>query len=185
MQSDTSMLYKLMLLYILNRVSFPLTNAQLTGFMLEKEYTNYFNLQRVISELLDDEYIAGTTIRNSTLYKITSGGKEILHLFYNMISSGIKEDIDGYLTDNKYELQSEVSFPADFYQVKKGEYAAHLAVKEMGTAIIDLTLTVPTEEEASQLCSNWRIKSSEAYSYLMSILLEQNVADNDKSQSDN
>jgi len=31
MQSDTFMLYKLMILYILSRVNFPLTNAQLTN----------------------------------------------------------------------------------------------------------------------------------------------------------
>ena len=52
MQSDTFMLYKLMILYILSRVDFPLTNAQLTAFILEKEYTNYFNIQRAISNLL-------------------------------------------------------------------------------------------------------------------------------------
>jgi DNA-binding PadR family transcriptional regulator len=174
MQSDTSMLYKLMLLYMLSRVNFPLTNAQLTDFMLEKEYTNYFNLQRIISELLDDEYIQGTTIRNSTLYKISDSGRETLRLFQNNISSGIKEDIDAYLKDNKYELHNEVSSPAYYYQLKNDEFAAHLSVKEMDTTLIDLTLTVPTEEEASRLCSNWRAKSSEVYSYLMSVLLDQN-----------
>lgn len=175
MQSDTTMLYKLMLLYMLNRVNFPLTNAQLTDFMLDKEYTNYFNLQRIISELLDDEYIQGTTIRNSTLYKITESGRETLRMFQNNISSGIKEDIDKYLKDNKYEMHNEVSSPSYYYQVKNDEYAAHLSVKEMDTTLIDLTLTVPTEEEASRLCGNWRAKSSQVYSYLMSTLLEQDI----------
>lgn len=172
MQSDTFMLYKLMILYILSRVSFPLTNAQLTAFILEKEYTNYFNIQRALSELIDDAFISTKTIRNSTLYRITDSGTETLLFFDNMISSGIKEDIDTYLIQNKYELQEEVSTPADFYQVKKGEYAAHLCVIERNTPIIDLTLIVPTEEEAARLCNNWREKSSDVYSYLMSSLLE-------------
>lgn len=172
MQSDTFMLYKLMILYILSRVNFPLTNAQLTAFILEKEYTNYFNIQRALSELIDDSYINMRTIRNSTLYKITESGSETLRLFDNMISSGIKEDIDQYLQQNKYELQEEVSTTAQFYQVKKGEYAAHLSVTERDTTIIDLTLTVTTEEEATRLCNNWREKSSDIYSYLLSSLLE-------------
>src|SRR5690554_7891202 len=113
MQSDTFMLYKLMILYILSRVDFPLTNAQLTAFILEKEYTNYFNIQRAISELLDDEYIAVKTIRNSSLYLITDSGNETLLFFDNLISSGIKEDIENYLTQNKYELKEEISSPAD------------------------------------------------------------------------
>ncbi len=172
MQSDTFMLYKLMILYILSRVNFPLTNAQLTAFILEKEYTNYFNIQRALSELIDDAFISTKTIRNSTLYRITDTGTETLLFFDNMISSGIKEDIDAYLLQNKYELQEEVSTPADFYQVKKGEFAAHLSVIERDTPIIELTLIVPTEEEASRLCNNWKEKSSDVYSYLMSSLLE-------------
>lgn len=172
MQSDTFMLYKLMILYILSRVNFPLTNAQLTSFILEKEYTNYFNIQRAISELMDDSFISVKTIRNSTLYRITDSGLETLLFFDNMISSGIKEDIEAYLKENKYELQAEVSTIADFYQVKKGEFDTHLCVMERETPIIDLHLTVTTEEEARKICNNWREKSSDIYSYLMSSLLE-------------
>lgn len=172
MQSDTFMLYKLMILYILSRVSFPLANAQLTAFILEKEYTNYFNIQRAISELIDDALISTKAIRNSTLYNITESGSQTLLFFDNMISAGIKEDIEAYLSQNKYELQEEVSTRAEFYQVKKGEFAAHLCVIERDTPIIDLSLTVTSEEEASSLCNNWREKSSDIYSYLMSVLLE-------------
>lgn len=172
MQSDTFMLYKLMILYILSRVSFPLTNGQLTAFILEKEYTNYFNIQRAISELLDDTFISSQTIRNSSLYRITESGLETLLFFDNMISSGIKEDIEAYLTQNKYELQEEVSTSAEFYQMKKGEYAAHLSVIERDTSIIDVSLVVTTEDEASRICNNWKDKSSDVYSYLMSTLLE-------------
>ncbi len=171
MQSDTFMLYKLMILYILSRVNFPLNNAQLTTFILEKEYTNYFNLQRVISELIDDAYITTKTIRNSTLYRITDSGNETLLLFDNMISTGIKEDIEAYLLENKYELQAEVSTQAEYYQVKKGEFAAHLSVIERDAPIIDLTLLVTTQEEAKSLCNNWREKSSDVYAHLMSMLL--------------
>lgn len=172
MQSDTFMLYKLMILYILSRVNFPLTNAQLTAFILEKEYTNYFNLQQVISDLIDDAFISIKTIRNSSLYRITDNGRETLQLFDNMISSGIKDDIESYLKENKYELQEEVSSPADFYQIKKGEFSTHLCVIERDTPIIDLTLVVTTEEEAARICNNWKEKSSDVYTYLMSTLLD-------------
>ncbi|MDD4111910.1 MAG: DUF4364 family protein [Herbinix sp.] len=171
MTSDTFMLYKLMILYILSRVDFPLSNAQLTAFILEKEYTNYFNIQRAISELLDDEYITVKAIRNSSLYLITETGNETLLFFDNMISSGIKEDIEEYLAQNKYDLKEEVSTPADYTQIKKGDFSVRLSVIERDTRIIDLTLSVPTEEEAVLLCNKWSEKSSDIYTYLMSALL--------------
>lgn len=171
MGTDTFMLYKLMILYILSRVDFPLSNAQLTAFILEKEYTNYFNIQRAIAELLDDEYIAAKTIRNSSLYMITDSGKETLLFFDNLVSPGIKEDIDQYLIENKYKLKEEVSSPSDYRQIKKGEFSVRLSVIERDTHIIDLTLSVPTEEEAVTMCNNWNAKSSDIYTYLMSSLL--------------
>lgn len=169
--ADTFMLYKLMILYILSRVDFPLSNAQLTAFILEKEYTNYFNIQRAISELQDDEYIAAKTIRNSSLYLITESGNETLQFFDNLISPGIKEDIEDYLTLNKYELREEVSTPADYTQIKKGDFSVRLSVIERDTHIIDLNLSVPTEEEAVLICNKWSEKSSDVYAYLMSALL--------------
>lgn len=171
MTSDTFMLYKLMILYILSRVDFPLSNAQLTAFILEKEYTNYFNIQRTISELLDDEFIELKTVRNSSLYRITDSGMESLLFFDNKISPAIKDDIDQYLTQNKYELHEEVSSPADYTQVKKGEFTVRLSVIERGSRIIDLNLSVTTEEEAISMCNNWKEKNSDVYAYLMGLLL--------------
>jgi DNA-binding PadR family transcriptional regulator len=172
MNSDTFMLYKLMILYMLSRVNFPLANASLTEFMLENDYTNYFTVQQVLSDLIDDDFIRMKVIRNSTLYQITENGRQTLYLFDNMISAGIKDDIITYLQKNNYELLKEVSTSADFYRIKKGEFAAHLRVIERDTPIIDLALTVTAEKEAITICNNWKKKSSDVYSYLMYSLLE-------------
>ena len=51
MLSDPITLYKLMILYMLGHVNFPLTNAQLTDFFLGNEYTSYFTLQQALNEL--------------------------------------------------------------------------------------------------------------------------------------
>ena len=53
MLQDPLTLYKLIVLYMLNRVTFPLTTAQISDFILDKEYTNFLTLQQVISELTD------------------------------------------------------------------------------------------------------------------------------------
>ena len=50
-------LYKLIILYMLQNVNFPLSNTQISDFILEKEYTNYFHLQEALSELQDTKLI--------------------------------------------------------------------------------------------------------------------------------
>ena len=46
MLAEPMTLYKLMNLYMLHQVNFPLTNAQLSNFFLDREYTTYFTPSR-------------------------------------------------------------------------------------------------------------------------------------------
>ena len=59
----------------------------------------------------------------------------------------IREEADNYLKENKYELRNEYSTRSDYYQ--NGEdYLVRCEVLEQGAHLIDLSLTVPTEEAA-------------------------------------
>ena len=44
--TSTFKLYKLIILYMLNKVDFPLTNSQISEFILDEGYTTYFKLSR-------------------------------------------------------------------------------------------------------------------------------------------
>ena len=107
-------LYKLMTLYMLNKVNFPLTNAQISGFFLDKDYTSYFVLQQVISELIESKLISSETVRNTSYYRITDDGIETIELFTAKIPVAIIDDIDIFLLDNKYELRNEVGTLSDY-----------------------------------------------------------------------
>ena len=79
-------LYKLIILYMLDRVDFPLSNSQISDFMLNKEYTTYFKLQQALSELTDAGFIREEPIRNRTLYNLTEDGASTIDLFRKNIS---------------------------------------------------------------------------------------------------
>lgn len=172
MQPEALMLYKLIILYILDKVDFPLTNVQLTNFILEKEYTNYFNIQQVLSELLEDKFISCNVIRNSSYYEITSMGGETLSFFNDTISSAIKDDIDNFLKENKYSLREENSTQAEYFEARKNEYITCLKVLERDSTIIEIKLSVPSEAEAGLICDNWKKRSSEVYARIFSTLTD-------------
>ena len=170
MQPEILMLYKLIILYILDRVDFPMTNAQLTKFVTEKEYTNYFNIQQVLSELVDDNFISAESTLSQTLYRITSEGRETLSFFYKKISKDIRDDIDIYLAEEKYALREEVSSLADYYETN-GEYVAELKILERDSSIIELKLSVPNETSAVTICDKWKQKNADIYAYVLNTLL--------------
>lgn len=165
--SDPLTLYKLIVLYMLDRVSFPLTAAQISDFILTKEYTNFLTLQQVIRELTDTGLVDARTIRNRTQLLLTKDGKQTLDFFFQQISTSIRQEIDEYLKENEMELRNEVSILADYYKSTSGEYEAHLKAKEGNVTLVDLIISVPVEETAAAICDNWQKKNQEIYQYLV------------------
>ena len=169
--AEAQTLYKLIVLSMLDRVDFPLTNAQISDFILTKEYTNYFTLQQVLAELVETDLAEENTVRNSTYYQMTEKGKETLSYFGHMVSAAIHEDMDKYFKDNAIALRDEMSVKADYYENNHEEYSVRLRVMEKDSALIDLTLSVPTEGQANSICDNWKKKNQKLYAYLMQELL--------------
>lgn len=167
MLQDPLTLYKLIVLYMLNRVTFPMTTAQVSDFVLEREYTNFLTLQQVINELTDAGMISSETIRNRTHLSITDEGRETLNYFQNRISDAIKQEINTYFRENEFTLRNEVSVLGDYYKSTSGEYEAHLVAKDRGINLVDITMSVPTEEVAAAICDNWQKKNQEIYKYLI------------------
>jgi DNA-binding PadR family transcriptional regulator len=166
MTNDGLILYKLMILYMLDRVDFPLTGSQISQFILDKGYTNYFNLQIAQNELIETDFIKPTTERNHTLFAITEQGKEAIELFEFKISDAIKMDILDYLREQKIELRNESAISSDYYP-SNNEYVAQCSIKERNQTLLDIKITVPTQEQAIHICDSWQNKSEEIYQYLI------------------
>ena len=152
---------------MLNRVSFPITPAQISEFILEKEYTNFLTLQQVISELADANMLHTQNTNNRTLLTITEEGRETLTFFENRISDTIKEEILEFFRSKEFELLDEVSIQSNYYKSTSGDYEAHLLAKERGINLIELKLSVPDKETATAICDNWQEKNQEIYQYLI------------------
>ena len=172
MISEPYTLYKLMILYMLNEVNFPLTNCQLTGFFLDNEYTTCFTIQKVISELIDSKLIYDRHVGNTTRYEISSDGAETLGFFGKDISQAVKADMDEFLKKNKFRLRSEVGTTADYYRADDRNYIVHCEVREGKSLLIGVDISVPDEKEAIDIAGNWKEKSQEIYSYIMRHLLD-------------
>ncbi|MFR8548121.1 MAG: DUF4364 family protein [Lachnospiraceae bacterium] len=164
-------LYKLIVLYMLEKVDFPLTNSQISEFILDREYTTYFTLQSVLSELSESGMIHQETIRNTSYYSLNTAGEEALRYFQNRISKSIRDEIDQYIAENKMELRDEVSVISDYYKNTADEYSVHCIVKEKYSNPIDLTITVPDETQAKIVCRNWKRNCQRIYEYVMKELL--------------
>ena len=163
-------LYKLIVLYMLDKVAFPLTQSQISEFVLDKGYTNYLTLQQVISELIETNLIAAHTTLNRTQLCITKEGKDSLGYFEGRISDAIKKEILEYFKEKSLELRNEVSVVSNYYKTVNGEYEAVLNAKDGNITLVEIKLSVPTSQIAESICDNWNKKNQEVYQALTKML---------------
>ena len=110
MGTESIVLYKLIVLYMLDRVNFTLTNSQISDFVLEKGYTNYFTLQEAINGLIESEFVYVSSIRGASHYKITYKGEEALSMFENRIPYAIKQDILDFFEKQQINLKRKLRY---------------------------------------------------------------------------
>ncbi len=171
MSSTGLTLYKLMILYMLEKVNFQLTTNQMTEFILNQGYTDYFHVQQAISELAECNLIVPKTIRNTTYFQNTEEGSRTLEYFKKDISDQIKNEIDHFLHENAFELRNEVSTISDYDRTMDGEYSVRCRVREGNSILIELNFTVPTEDAAKSVCKNWPKKSQALYMHILQELV--------------
>ena len=157
---------------MLKRCDVPLSKTQIYDFILEKEYTNYMTLQEAFSELASSNLISEKTMANRTYLEITDEGSQTLEFFGNRINPSIRQEIDDYLKDNRMKLRNESAILGDYKKTAENEYTVVLMIKENNKSLLDIKLSVPTEEMAQAMIDNFQKQSQDIYQYLFSRLME-------------
>ena len=159
-------LYKLMILYMLDASTTPLSKIMISDCFIELNYTDYMTTQTAIGELKEGGFLEIKSEGKTSYVSISSEGRKTLSLFLGNLNDAIRRDINEYLTVHNKELRDASSVSADYSRPITGEFEAHLVAKHRDVNLIELSLTVPTEEMAASICDNWLKSSAEVYAYL-------------------
>ncbi len=162
---------KLIILYMLKKVELPLTNTQLSQFVIDKGYTDYFSFQEYLHQLIETDLIRTITTSKSTSYEITSEGLTTVDYFHTRISESIKEEIDKHLDENKYDIKLKLEISSEYIPEKDGDYLVRLVAKENKKTLIDLTINVFDKNYAIKICEQWKDQSHVLYKTMLSTLL--------------
>ncbi len=170
--AEPNILYKITVLNLLSKVDFPLSNAQISDFFLDAEYTDYFTVQQTISDLVDANMIHSETVHNNTQYTLTDEGRKTLELFRDKMTQGIEDDIHQFFHHHKLQMKKENSLSADFYKATGGGYLVHCKMAEDHHNVMDFSFHVPSKAQAEAICTNWKVRYEEVYASLMDVLVQ-------------
>ena len=164
-------LYKLMVLFMLEKANAAMSSAHFSDFILEKGYTDYFTLQASLSELEEAGLVNTVHAGGRTLFTLSEEGANSLRFYSDRISEDIKREMTQYLLEKNFELEEENSALSEYFEDAKGSYRVRCRIMEKGKQTVEINLSVPTIEQAQAICLQWNEKYYEVYECLMDILL--------------
>lgn len=163
---------KLLLLYIIKFSNKDFTNNELTEFVLERNYMNYFFIQQYLSELVNSNFIEKVNIDSKEVYKLLEKGDVALSYFEDRIPNSIKEELDNEFNRFKSENKKETQVVSDYYQKENNLFVVNLKLVENEDVLFSLYLDVASKEQADLVCERWKNDTEHIYKNIIKLLTE-------------
>ncbi|CCQ98564.1 conserved hypothetical protein [[Clostridium] ultunense Esp] len=167
---------KLLLLYIIDRSEKPLTNEQITEFMLENNYMNYFLIQQYLSELINSSFIEYSITENKKTYKMLDKGKATLSYFEDRIPKKIKEEIANKFSEIKEDEKKATQVLSEFFQKDDAQFIVNLKLVENDETLFSLYINVATAKQAEKICHTWENNTEHIYKNVLNMLVGEEIA---------
>lgn len=158
---------KLILLHVLHQQEEPMRNTELTHFIVENNYMNYFITQHYISELINTGNVLLSSKMGEPCYQITEKGEKTLLYFYSRIPEEIRTSIENQFVIINEKKERDREIKADFFQASPDELVVNLKAIENEKTIFSLSISVSSQSQAESICQKWKENSSELYKSLM------------------
>lgn len=163
--------YKLIILYLLDRIDGEIAMDRLSSFLLEKGYVNFVSLLQTYAQIEDSGLVRSRNAQDRCFYSITPEGREALHMFETELSREIRQQADLFLRTEGAVLINEQAVRAECVPDEDGMYKAVLSVSERGNPVVEIRLRVPDKSVAEEICRKWPDKNEEIYNSLIEKLL--------------
>ena len=169
--SGQETLHKLMVLYMLKRVNFPMSTAELWQYFRGKEYMTEDGFGTLMNGLRDANLIRSEEMNNVLRHELTKAGDEALFYFTSDISDSLKKDMEDYITVNRMQARNETGIATGYEPSGDGGYYVHLKIREEKTVLFEMRLAVPDKEQAETLSAHLGDNAQAIYAFVMKKLV--------------
>ncbi|MCL2873359.1 MAG: DUF4364 family protein [Defluviitaleaceae bacterium] len=167
---------KLLILYLIDKMDIPLSNSEITQFVLEDNFMTYYVLQSTISDMIDDNYLEKFRDTDKTRYFITAEGNTILEYFEKHLAIEIRTKIVQYVAKNRNDIKKDYETTANyFYEHTNNEFIVKCGLCEDEKTLMDITITVVTREQAKLICANWKKNVNQKYKNILDELIAKPI----------
>lgn len=163
---------KLLILYIIKMSPKKFNNNNLTEFILEKNYMNYFTLQQYISELISSELIVLNKEHDVQEYAILQKGELTLDLLQSKIPDKIIQELSSEFKLQELIKVRETQVIGDCFKKENEQYSVSLKLVENDETLFSLYFDVATEAQGEKFCNLWKKDTETIYQNILNIFIK-------------
>lgn len=165
---------KLVILYIINKLSKAITNLQMVDLILDTTGIDYFSLQQLLLNLEEQKLIVSNSQDGSRYYKITEEGKNSLDFLQNMIPAFMLKRINSKIQSIQKKIEQKTVVFADYTPENENTFIVNCKISENDLPLLELTINVPDKEQAIYICNKWYENPSKIYGDIVTMFSKRN-----------
>ena len=167
---------KLIILYLINRMELSMSRAQITDFVIAKDFMDYFVLEQTMSDMLEQGLLTSTQENaqdvTTTRYTITNDGYMSLEFFEEHIPKPVRNLINSYVKENRGRVKRDYEVSASYFpNIENNDFQVKCGVYEDKRVLLELSISVDTREQAKIIQNNWHGNASGLYQRIIEAMI--------------
>ena len=167
MRDEVFTVYKLIILYMLDRAEGDVTQAMLSSFLLESGYANFVSLAESYDQLEKRGLVRIVLTGDKKFLHLTEAGRQAYEYFGSRLSPQIRAQADEWLRENGQKIREDREVTAVYEKMTSGVYEVRMSVRERGVTLFEVRMAVPDAAAAEAVASKWEEKNTSVYQYLV------------------
>lgn len=174
---------KVLILYILTRVSRDIKQDDLFKIITSINDINYFYFKQILTDLIDSKLVGSYTKEEEPVVRITSEGKNAYILTKDVLPGLLKLKADNKFKEEFKNLAEESSVVAEFIPKNENDYTVKCKIIENNETVFEVRTFAGSRQRAKKIVDNWNKKANHIYPKILDLLL--NSEDDNNVESNN
>ncbi len=171
---DNTLVNKLQILFIFDKMGIPLTESTLLEICATRNnWISYMELIDSINTLETSGFLyRSTSSAKVEYYTITTSGHECLNSFFARIPNSRRNEIVKYVKENRMVFKRAQEYAHSYSQNDDGTYTVVLKIVDPTHSIMEMKLNVANRKTAKSVAGKWEKNAAEVYSSVFEKLVD-------------
>lgn len=164
---------KIIVLYILNNSSKPLSIDQIIKLCEEFDDITYFDIYTYIQELKQHNFIDEILVNTTMTYYATELGKNTLKELVELIPGVNIHNIKKSFNKNMIEVKKDFSVDTSIIPLRDNKFKVSCYIKEGNDELVNISVYATSKDQAKNISKTWNEKFDTIYSKLLELLTKE------------